>query len=122
MSEFDPVQRPKHYNVHPSGIEVIEITQHFDFCVGNALKYVMRCDHKGATVQDLEKARWYMKRAEARRTVLRFDNRVALTMEKYLQHEPVGGFVESIFRAVVRFEYGRAVAVLDAEISRRKAQ
>jgi len=122
MGDFDPVHKPKHYNVHPSGIEVIEITEHFDFCVGNALKYIMRCDHKGAEVQDLEKARWYLKRAEARRTVIHFDNRVALTMERYLQHEPAGGFVEGIFRAVVRFEYARAVGVLDAEIVRRKAQ
>jgi hypothetical protein len=36
----DKVNHPKHYTNHPSGIECIEITQHHDFCVGNAIKYL----------------------------------------------------------------------------------
>ena len=56
----DAVNNPAHYNSHPSGIETIEITQHMNFCLGNAIKYIMRADHKNNAIQDLEKAIWYL--------------------------------------------------------------
>jgi len=58
----DPVDHPKHYNDHPSGIECIEVVEHMNFNLGNAMKYIWRAGLKGATVQDLEKARWYLDR------------------------------------------------------------
>lgn len=61
MTEFDPVNKPKHYNSHPSGIEVIEITRHLPFDIGNAVKYLFRHGLKGNSRQDLEKALWYLK-------------------------------------------------------------
>lgn len=63
----DPVNRPKHYRQHPSGIEVIEITEHMNFCLGNAVKYIMRADHKHNAIEDLAKARWYIDREIKRR-------------------------------------------------------
>jgi len=56
----DPVNHPKHYTNHPSGIEAIEITKHEDFCIGNALKYILRHKSKGRPVEDLRKAIWYL--------------------------------------------------------------
>lgn len=56
------VNNPPHYNNHPSGIEVIEITEGMGFCVGNAVKYILRHNKKGNPKQDLEKALWYIKR------------------------------------------------------------
>ena len=56
----DKVNHPKHYTNHPSGIECIEITQHHDFCIGNAIKYLWRAGIKGADTEDLEKAIWYI--------------------------------------------------------------
>ena len=32
----DPVNHPKHYTEHPSGVECIQITEHMGFCLGNA--------------------------------------------------------------------------------------
>ena len=32
------------------------------FCRGNAIKYLMRHDKKGAQLDDLKKARWYVDR------------------------------------------------------------
>ena len=58
----DPVNHPAHYTSHPSGIEVIRITEHMGFCLGNVIKYVMRADHKGRKLEDLKKARWYLDR------------------------------------------------------------
>lgn len=58
----DQVNHPAHYKAHPSGIECIEVTEHFNFCIGNAIKYLWRAEHKNANIQDLEKAVWYIKR------------------------------------------------------------
>lgn len=56
----DPVNHPKHYTEHPSGIECIQITRHMGFNLGNALKYIWRCDLKKDAIEDLKKAIWYL--------------------------------------------------------------
>jgi len=58
----DNVNHPKHYTSHPSGVEVIQITEHLNFCLGNAVKYILRADLKDNRKQDLEKAVWYLNR------------------------------------------------------------
>lgn len=63
----DPVNHPPHYNSHPSGVECIEIAQHYGFCIGNAIKYLWRAGLKGDAIEDLEKARWYLDREIQRR-------------------------------------------------------
>ena len=62
----DNVNHPKHYTEHPSGVECIEITEHFNFNKGNAIKYIWRSADKGKEVEDLRKARWYIDREIAR--------------------------------------------------------
>ena len=64
----DPVNQPQHYTNHPSGIEAIQVTEHFNFNMGNAIKYIWRADLKGKPVEDLMKARYYIDREIARRT------------------------------------------------------
>ena len=54
------ISHPNHYTWLPNNIEVIDITSHFSFVVGNALKYIMRHQHKGNPLADLKKARWYI--------------------------------------------------------------
>ena len=66
-SVADPVNHPSHYTAHPSGVECITITEHMGFNLGNAVKYVWRADLKGDSIQDLEKAAWYIKREIKRR-------------------------------------------------------
>ena len=67
----DPVNHPKHYNDHPSGVECITITRHMGFNIGNAIKYLWRAGRKGKDfeIQDLRKAVWHIedeiKRLEA---------------------------------------------------------
>lgn len=58
----DLVNHPPHYKAHPSGVECITITEHFNFCLGNAIKYIWRAGEKGAKLVDLKKARWYLDR------------------------------------------------------------
>ncbi len=61
----DPINYPRHYTSHPSGVEQIEITEHMNFCIGNAMKYLWRSGNKGSAgdeIQDLKKAVWYINR------------------------------------------------------------
>lgn len=57
----DPVNHPHHYTQHPSGVECIQVTEHMNFNLGNAVKYIWRASLKNG-VQDLEKAAWYINR------------------------------------------------------------
>lgn len=71
MSHYDEqrdnVNSPKHYTDHPSGIECIQITEHMGFNLGNALKYIWRCDEKLDAIEDLRKAAWYIEREISKR-------------------------------------------------------
>lgn len=59
---MDQVNHPKHYVSHPSGVECIEITEHMNFNLGNAIKYIWRASLKGKEIEDLRKAKWYVDR------------------------------------------------------------
>jgi hypothetical protein len=56
----DAINHPEHYTDHPSGIECIQITRHMGFNLGNAIKYIWRCDLKKDAIEDLKKAIWYI--------------------------------------------------------------
>jgi hypothetical protein len=66
----DNVNHPKHYSSHPSGVECIQIAEHYNFNVGNAIKYLWRSGIKteeGKTpadkqIEDLQKSAWYITR------------------------------------------------------------
>jgi hypothetical protein len=67
--KHDPVNHPSHYTEHPSGVECIQITEHMNFCLGNAVKYIWRAGLKNANaIEDLKKARWYVDRELERLT------------------------------------------------------
>lgn len=68
-ADNDPVNHPSHYTTHPSGVECIQITEHMNFCLGNAIKYIWRADEKHDAIEDLQKAAWYIEREIARRTI-----------------------------------------------------
>jgi hypothetical protein len=63
----DPVNHPRHYTAHPSGVECIQITEHMGFNLGNSVKYIWRADLKADAIEDLKKARWYLDREIAKR-------------------------------------------------------
>lgn len=62
----DMINHPPHYTDHPSGVECIQITEHMNFCRGNAVKYIWRAGEKGDEIEDLKKARWYIDREISR--------------------------------------------------------
>jgi len=63
----DSIHKPKHYTEHPSGIECIQVTEHMGFNLGNAIKYIWRCDLKKDAIEDLKKAKWYIDREISKR-------------------------------------------------------
>jgi len=63
----DLINHPPHYTGHPSGVECIDIVEHYNFNVGNAIKYLWRHEEKGAPIDDLRKAQWYVAREIQRR-------------------------------------------------------
>lgn len=56
------VNHPSHYNM--GKIEVIDFIEdhNLNFNLGNAVKYIARCEHKGKKTEDLMKALWYINR------------------------------------------------------------
>ena len=58
----DNVNNPRHYNV--GTIEVIEVIEDWklNFNLGNAIKYIGRCEHKNNKKEDIKKAIWYLER------------------------------------------------------------
>lgn len=66
----DNVNHPEHYTKHPSGVECIDITEHYCFTIGNAIKYLWRAglkqdlgiSAKDKEIEDLKKAIWYINR------------------------------------------------------------
>ena len=72
IKDEDQINHPSHYTYlkDKCGIEVIDITRHLDFDLGNAIKYILRAGKKPinksnfnlnvAAIQDLKKAIWYI--------------------------------------------------------------
>ena len=70
IKEDENVSHPSHYTwlKDKCGIEVIDITRHMDFNLGNSIKYILRSGHKKEegytnkqkTIEDLKKAVWYL--------------------------------------------------------------
>ena len=54
------MNHPTHYTSVVPGIECIEVSQHFNFNLGNAIKYIWRSGAKGNQVEDLSKAAMYI--------------------------------------------------------------
>lgn len=70
MKDFDPVEKPFHYNHVEGGIECIDYIKQvlgldgfIAYCRGNVTKYLHRANLKGNPVEDMQKAQWYLSKA-----------------------------------------------------------
>lgn len=68
-NENKNVNHPNHYTQNGNKKETIEEIresmsdeEYKGFLKGNIIKYISRCEYKGKTVEDLQKAEWYLKR------------------------------------------------------------
>lgn len=63
---MDPVNHPEHYAkasiTITINLEPIQLCECYDFCLGNAIKYILRAPYKGNALQDMKKAKWYLER------------------------------------------------------------
>ena len=78
----DPVHHPAHYTVYP--VEPIDITRHLGFCLGHAVKYVLRAPYKGGE-EDCRKALQYLEwEGETRQPPVTFQayNRISEALEE----------------------------------------
>ena len=71
----DIINRPPHYTASPSGVECIDVVEHMNFCLGNAVKYLWRTDLKDDPIENLRKAIWYIEREIQRRTAEQAEQR-----------------------------------------------
>jgi 5'-3' exonuclease len=66
--EIDMVNAPPHYRgTNSETIDVIEAFE-LNYHLGNVVKYILRADKKGAPIEDLMKASWYLSREIKRRS------------------------------------------------------
>ena len=65
-SQSEKIDHPTHYggDVAYEAIKVIEAWG-LGFCLGNTIKYIARADRKGAFLEDLKKARWYLEQGDS---------------------------------------------------------
>lgn len=58
------VNHPQHYGGKDNPYEAIKVIEAWNlgFCLGNTIKYISRAGKKDDTIQELEKALWYLKR------------------------------------------------------------
>lgn len=76
----DMINHPPHYTNSPAKcecgrtIECIDVTRHMGFSLGNAVKYIWRADLKGAAIEDLRKAEFYIKDEIKRREAAQSDS------------------------------------------------
>jgi hypothetical protein len=59
------VNHPNHYGGENNPYEAIKVIEAWDlnFNLGNVIKYISRAGKKNNTIEDLEKASWYLNRA-----------------------------------------------------------
>lgn len=62
MSE--QVNHPSHYGGKKNPYETIKVIEAWglNFNIGNTVKYLSRAGKKNNTIEDLEKAKWYLER------------------------------------------------------------
>ena len=58
------VNHPQHYGGKDNPYEAIKVIEAWNlgFCLGNTIKYISRAGKKDDTIQELEKALWYLQR------------------------------------------------------------
>ena len=145
--QHDAVNHPRHYTSHASGIECVEVAEHCGFSIGNAVKYLWRCDEKNAPIEDVEKAAWYVRREFDRRSAklsavrsggIPFPIQPQFAQPEWRGDSALWRFVDAEPSAFKRdtilllwsananpgglVELHRALLAIEAEVKRRKAE
>jgi hypothetical protein len=113
MSEkkSDPVNHPEHYTQYEH--EVIELTERLDFCLGNAVKYILRAPFKGKEVEDLHKALWYLRRSLERDVWPNHDDETVKLAATYNNE---------IVDCIMEDDIGMAIAKIDEILTKKRIE
>jgi hypothetical protein len=105
----DLVNHPRHYNIHPSGIECIEIKRGLSPGIGDAVKYIWRDHAKGNPLQDQQKAAFYLRDAMSYPAYY-FTPRpeIAVMLRQVAEAEPAGSLRAHFFHAIADERIGHA--------------
>jgi hypothetical protein len=112
-ADYEHITKVKHYNKHESGVECIEVIEHLSFNLGTAFKYVMRRDYKNNSVQDLNKALYYLKRIRTTEFLKQHFNLVHANITKIINAETVPeakkfyGYVLNYVVAATDMDHGK---------------
>ena len=114
----DNINHPTHYNGRNIGYECIILAKHQRFCAGNVIKYLWRYKDKGKPVEDLEKARWYARKAATghERTVTA--GRCGIILRRLISS--TAGIEKAAWRCVGRSEWSQAIEAIDKMIEGAK--
>lgn len=120
---MEAVNHPDHYNAHPSGVEAIDLCERLGFNLGNAVKCLMRADHKGRREEDLKKAAWYLRRESERCSRwISDDGNVELLAERIMDHEPAGTPLDELLSDIAQGhvtsdDMARVAALIELEVA-----
>src|SRR5699024_6602038 len=94
----EEVNHPSHY-MDESGVECIDIIEYMKFSSGNAFKYIYRAGKKYETIQDLEKAIFYLNHAAKKGEIntLPFHVKELVDRVAETRHEYIGDAMQSIY-------------------------
>ena len=116
----DNVNHPAHYT--DGKYETIDFIEYnmFDYHDGNAIKYISRAGKKdpNKTIEDLEKAKWYIHRSMTRK---KYDPN-AITVHDYIVDKKLSPELASVIALIKAGQHVEAEEMLDAMIKELKKQ
>lgn len=62
--QIDMINHPQHYEVNRFTCEPADLTTMLPHPIASAVEYILRAPYKGTERQDLEKAKWWLERAQ----------------------------------------------------------
>lgn len=105
---------PTHYQ--SGDFECIDFAEQMPFCLGNAFKYAWRAGKKTSAdlTTDLQKCRWYIKRAQAAQNSPHFAalNTVAYKLPQYIHQAKLEKWRDELLSAIAYCDYDKACAVI----------
>ena len=94
---MEHVNHPSHYNLHPAGIDCIDVIRHYVCDIANAIKYLWRAGLKAEMgkedaekeIEDLQKALWYIENYQSQTFQRHIAEAKPELIENYIQ--PITG-------------------------------
>ena len=107
----EKVNNPDHYRKIGLNTECIDIAEHCNFNIGNAIKYLWRAGHKADELTDLKKCRWYIERE-----IVRYDRNpflsIYMKMANSVRVNPIERSSRGLQEVMEKFDPDRAQCFL----------